>query len=161
MIDIIKNIMEELEIIKRERGKYQGLLEEMIKRWTKIEAILSLEIILDSKSIEGDNFAKYLYVEEEVIVDEVKFIKDKIDEYKIDIKQLKNTKKELIEEIEKLTIKTVVTEGLKQTCNGQGDCVKAFDNIIEKTKKEIVEKQEKLNFINWTMDWIIEFEKMQ
>ena len=150
MIDIIKDIIEELEIIKRERMEYQELLEKMSKRWSTAESILSLEVILNSKNIKDDNLAKYLYVEEEVIVDEVKFIKDKIKKHKINIENLN----ECVEQLEK---ELRIIENVKHAYQGKVEFIELFNGEILNIEEEIYNKNHMINFINWTKDCIIMF----
>lgn len=152
MENSINKIIEEGMKVKEEKDKYQELFEYMLNSedYTKEEAILSIKVILDSKNIEGDKLGKYLYFDDKVkkvLLNEEKFFEDKIEEYKINLKQLKGYAKDLREQIDSLKFKTELSSYLLEVSEDQEEYVEEFARIVNEAEEEIFEKLQILHLV--------------
>lgn len=156
MENSINKIIEEGMKVKEEKNKYQELFENMLNSedYTKEEAILSIKVMLDSEYIEGDILGKYLYFHNEVervLLNEEKFFEDKIEEYKIDLKKLREYAKDLKRQIDSLKFKTELSSYLLEVSEDQEE----FARIVNEAEEEIFKKLQKLQLIGSVIIYMI------
>lgn len=160
MENSINKIIEEGMKVKEEKNKYQELFENMLNSedYTKEEAILSIKVMLDSEYIEGDILGKYLYFHNEVervLLNEEKFFEDKIEEYKIDLKKLREYAKDLKRQIDSLKFKTELSSYLLEVSEDQEEYVEEFARIVNEAEEEIFKKLQKLQLIGSVIIYMI------
>ena len=160
MKNTINKIIEEGIKVKEGKNEYQELFEYMLndKGYTKEKAILCIKVMLDSEYIEGDILGKYLYFDNEVervLLNEEKFFEDKIEEYKIDLKQLKECAKDLKRQIDSLKFKTELSSYLLEVSEDQESYVEEFARIVNEAEEEIFKKLQKLQLIGSVIIYMI------
>ena len=78
---------------------------------------------------------------------EEKFFEDKIEEYKIDLKQLRGYAKDLREQIDSLKFKTELSSYLLEVSEDQESYVEEFARIVNEAEEEIFEKLQILHLV--------------